>query len=1176
MKKTKNVIYFARKQCGKIMVMKKMSIVLLLLCPFNLLAKKTDSQQKEISVNLRNATLREAFAEIERLSDYVFLVGDEATSTLNRRVTIDQKKEPLSRVLDALFNDTELGYRVVERQVSVYLKKAKTVASLVPQQPSKTITIKGKVTDTNDEPLLGVSIVVKGTTQGISTDMDGHFILSDVLPNATLEVSYVGMKPQTIAVNGKTAFNIVMKDDEFALNELVVTGYQTLSKERVTGSYAVVSEKNTKGKLETNVLSRIEGLVAGVNKTTGGDKIVIRGITTIHGEQNPLYIVDGMPYQGDLNAINPTDVQNITVLKDASASSIYGARAANGVIVITTKRGQEGKTRVSYNGSVRLMPKPDMSYLNLMNSSELVDLQVEAFHFYHDKYASLNKRYSLNPVKELLYKHENKELTNEELNKLLNVYRNLDNRQQIEDEFARTGLVHQHNLSLSGGTQTNRYIATLNYLEEYGNQKFQDNKRIGFSLKDDINFFKWLSADIGIAGSFYRKSGDNGVQNYADFTSAYPSYYMLRDEQGNELSFRQTKSEYEIERLKALGLKDQTYYPISNRSEESFRNAENYFRIHAGLKVNLAEGLNLELKYQTENTHTKNRQHYSDKSFIVKDMINNAAQYDSQKQKLTLNVPDGGQLDETRTEWYSYTLRSQLNFSRTMGKHTIAALGGAERRLVRYTGARNYYMGYDDNSLGIKPINPLIMQPLTGTEALSGSFNRVYNEYNELIHQEDRFVSFYGNASYTFDNRYALTGSIRIDQSNLFGTDPKYQYRPLWSLGGSWRMANEEFMKEVAWVNRLTFRLTSGVGGNVPKNVGPYLNIVNTGYNNWVGDFESQISYPPNAELRWEKTVSTNIGIDFDLFKSRLGGSIDLYHKSTSDLLGNRNADPTLGWENLMVNYGSMVNKGIELSLQSTNYENKHFAWNTHLMFSYNRNELTNLTGTKESVFSYTSTNVQTVGRPMASLFSYRYAGLNPKDGRVLVYNREGEKVKNVSSVDDLVYSGTRIPKYTASLKNTFSYRNFDLSFMFVFYGGHVMRDVISTYMNGDPGTNINRKAINHWRKPGDENIPNVAPAFNTNIYYRQAQTWYAADVHVKKADYIKLRDVSLTYNVPKSFLSRFSLNSATLTCQISNLWWWAANGDIDPEAYTIGSYGRGMLTLPHPTTCTFGLSLNF
>lgn len=1047
----------------------------------------------------------------------------------------------------------------------------------VQQQPNKSITVKGNVTDMQKSPLPGVSILIKGTTRGVATDVDGQFTLSEVAPDATLEISYIGMRPQTIALKGRTSINIVMEDDEFVLNEMVVTGYQILSKERTTGSYAVISDKNTKGKLESNILSRIEGLVAGINKSSNKDgEIVIRGITTLQGEQKPLYIVDGMPYEGNLNAINPTDVQNITVLKDASASSIYGARAANGVIVITTRQGMAGKTRISYNGSVKFIPKPDLNYLNLMNSNELVDLQIEGFNFYHDDYKLLNKRFSLNPVMELLYKHKANELSDDQLKKGLDMYRNRDNRRQIEKEFARVGLVHQHNLSVSGGTETNRYIATLNFLGDYGNQKFQDNKRIGFSLKDNINFFKWLSADVGVAGSFYRASGDQGAKNYINLVTGYSSYYMLRNEQGRELPFPQSKSEYEIERLKAIGLKDQTFYPIANRPEETFRNTENYFRAYANFKVNIMEGLNLELKYQTENTHSLNRQLYSDRSFTVRDRINDAAVYDNDTKTLTLNVPDGGQLDETRSDSYSYTLRSQLNFNRTFGKHAIAALGGAERRLIRHTGTTNFYMGYDDNSLQIKPINPLKLEPLTGTEALHGSFNWIYDEHNYLTHQEDRFVSFYANGSYTFDDRYALTGSMRIDQSNLFGTDPKYQYRPLWSLGGSWRIANEEFMKDISWINRLNLRLTSGVGGNVPKTVGPYLNIINTGYNIWVGDFGSRISYPPNSELRWEKTVSNNIGIDFDLFNSRLSGSIDLYHKNTSDLLGLRNADPTLGWNELLVNYGSMVNKGIELSLQSTNYQNKDFAWNTHVMFSYNKNELTDLTGTQESVFAYTKGNVQTVGHPINSLFSYRYAGLDPKNGQVLVYNSDGEKVQNASSIKDLVYSGTRDPKYTASLKNIFSYRNFELSFMFVFYGGHVIRDAVPNYMSGAPGNNIDRKALNHWKKPGDENIPGIVPGFNKNIHYIKAQTWYAADIHVKKADYIKLRDVSLTYNLPKTLLKRFSLSHAALTCQLSNAWWWATNGDIDPEAYTTSGYGWGTLTLPNPTTYTIGLSLNF
>lgn len=228
-------------------------------------------------------------------------------------------------------------------------------------------------------------------------------------------------------------------------------------------------------------------------------------------------------------------------------------------------------------------------------------------------------------------------------------------------------------------------------------------------------------------------------------------------------------------------------------------------------------------------------------------------------------------------------------------------------------------------------------------------------------------------------------------------------------------------MKELTWINRLNLRATFGIAGNVPKNVGPYMNIANSDYNSWVGDFGAYISNPPNSQLRWEKTTTTNIGLDFAFLNSRLSGSIDYYHKKTNDLLGRRNADPTLGHSTLMVNYGSMFNKGVEVSLQSINIQNKNFVWGTNFMFSYNKNELTNLEGTRESVFDYSAYNVQAVGYPLNSLFSYRYAGLNPENGNVLVYNAKGEKVTNVSTIEDMVYSGTRDPKYTASLKNFFS-----------------------------------------------------------------------------------------------------------------------------------------------------------
>lgn len=1137
------------------------------------IATQTFAQaDKKVTINVQNTLVRTVLDQLQR-DTHLHFVYEESTINPTQRVSLNYQNAPLSSVLTDFCKQTSLRYEI-KRNLILILPPNTTQTD----KKHTPIDIAGTVFDENGETLIGVNVYVPSTGSGTITDIDGHFSIKAV-PGDLLTFTFVGMADKAVKVTqGMKILKINMESSATALQDVVVTGYQTISSERATGSYSVIPQKNFKDKLETDLLSRMEGLVAGINKMGTKDEIVIRGITTYKGETKPLYVVDGMPYEGDINFINPSDVQNITVLKDAAASSIYGARAANGVIVVTTLNGgnENGKNRVRYNGSVRFSPKPDIDYLNLMNSSEFVDFQIDQFNYYHKQQQNLNKRESLNPVKALLYQKEAGAINDDQLNTQLQSYRNADNRDQILDELTRVGIKHQHNLSLSGGTKTHSYMASINYLGNYENQKFQNEERIGVNLKDDIKFCKWLTINLGFSGNFSNSSKDTGMGNYKDLLTSAPSYYMLRDENGNPLAWQKNKSDYELERLQSIGLVDETYIPLNNLKEENIKKENNYYRIQAGLNFKLIEGLTVDFKYQTEKSNYKDRELYTARSYKVRNMINDAAQYDKDTQELTLNVPKGGQLSETRGDTYSYTLRGQINFNRTFNKHGITAIAGAERRMVRSTNNENYYMGYDDNSLGVKPINSLVMSPISGTESLGGSYNWVYDENNKFEHIENRYVSFYANGSYTFNDRYAVTGSVRIDQSNLFGTDPKYQYRPLWSIGGSWYAAEESFLKDAEWLDRLNFRLTYGIGGNVPKDAGPYMTVENYGFNNWVGDFSNKISNPPNNELRWEKTASTNVGIDFSILGSRLYGSIDYYNKNTTDLLGTRNADPTLGWSQLLVNYGTMYNRGVEINLGSTNIRTRNFEWNTNVMFSYNKNKLTNLEGTQESVFNYNAYNVAAVGYPLNSLFSYCYAGLDHETGQALAYNANGEKVKDVTSVNELVYSGTRTPKYTASMTNRFSYAGFDLSFMFIYYGGHVMRDVISPYLTSYEGGNINRKALNYWKKPGDEDIPGVAPAMNKSTGYKLKQVWYSADIHVKKADYIKLRDITLTYNFPKNWLKECAMESAALTLQISNAWWWAANGDIDPEAYTTSGYGFGTLKLPNPATYTLGVSINF
>lgn len=1043
--------------------------------------------------------------------------------------------------------------------------------------------IAGVVVDENNEPLPGVTLSIKESSRKGLTNLDGSFNLWLDEHEITLVASFIGMQPQEINTLKKNNVRIKLVPEENFLKDVVVTGYQTISKERATGSFDVITPESMKGKLQTNIISRLEGQTAGLVQQDGN--FFIRGIATLRGGAEgykPLIVVDGLPFEGELESINPSTIKNVTVLKDAAAASIYGARAANGVIVISTIDGSNsGRVSVRYDASVKFTPKMNLESLNRLTSSELVDVQAYGFQFHTGTYGQLSQREYTNPVLEQLYKHKAGLITDAELATQLNYYKGLDNRSQLEDFYTRTGVLHQHNLSVSGGNECNRYALTFNYMGDAPTARYQNEQRYGFTLRDNINFFKWMSADIGVATSFLRGKGDSGMGNYYDAYTGYPSYYMLKDASGNVLNIPQYKSEAELQRLQSIGLMDETYSPITNRNQETYTNNENYYRLQFGLNFKLTQDLNLDVKFQSENTTFKNENEYGKNSYYVRSMVNNAAQYDSSTDELTLNVPQGGQLAQRRGDINSYTFRAQINFMKELDKHYITAIGGAERRQVKTTSTATYYMGYDHNSLGYKLVDPLSLNPLAGTQALGGSFSWDYTDYNYLYEREDRYVSFYANASYAYDNRYDITGSIRIDQSNLFGTDPKYQYRPLWSLGGSWHAHQESFMKSTAsWLNNLTLRLTYGIGGNVPKDAGPYLTLYALKYNSLVNDFGASIKNPANPTLRWEKTATVNLGLDFAVFKNRLSGSIDFYNKRTTDLLAYRSADPTLGWQQVMLNYGTMYNRGIELALNSRNIDTKDWKWQTSFTFGYNKNKLTDVEDANATVFNYSNGYASVKGYPVGAVFSHRFAGLSATDGTPLYYTNDGTGTTSyVSSIEDLEYSGTRVPKFNGSLSNTISYKNFDLSFMIVYYGGHVLRNEAAAYLAVPPQTNIYKDILYMWRQPGDELNKETTPAMTGAALNTQSDLhpWYTADRHVLKADYMKLRDLSLTYNFNKQLIAKWGLTALALTIQAQNLLTWTANKqDVDPEAMTTSSYGWGVRNYKIPATWTIGISANF
>ena len=1043
--------------------------------------------------------------------------------------------------------------------------------------------LRGTVTDDNGEPLMGVSVSTDGGTPLAVTDADGKFSVPMPANATQLTFTYVGMATQTINIGQRSNFHIAMSAGEQALKDVIVTGYQTISRERTTGSFNVVTPEKLKGKLQTNILARLEGMVPGMMQQNGA--LYIRGMSTLNGGANaysPLFVVDGLPFEGDVSSINPATIKTITVLKDAAAASIYGACAANGVVVISTIDAKgENKTTIRYDASVKFTPKPDMDYLNLMDTREMMELREYGFKFNSVPYAMIPPNYYLDPVSELLYKHRDGLIDEQTFQNGMNKYRNLNNRKQLEDFYTQTGIEHQHNLSLSGGNDINRYVFTLNYTGNRFNARYNQMQRYGATLRDNVKLTSWLNAEAALTINYNNTNSDRGMGTYTDMYRNQPSYTMLKDENGNPLNVPTYKSEWEMKRLTELGLKDEHYSPITNRREERYDSKENYYRLMLGLNLKIMKGLNFDVRFQTENSADKTVEIHSERSYYVRNMINDAAQYNPATKKLTLNVPEGAHYSESRGDADSYTLRAQLNFNRDFGPHSITALAGGERRRTKTTNTSIYYMGFNESTLAYKPIDPAALTNVKGPESLAGHFSWSFTGNNWINEIENRYVSFYANAAYAFDSKYNLTASIRVDQSNLFGTDPRYQYCPLWSVGGAWHIAKERFLAgKLSWINALTLRATYGIGGNVPRGASPYVTLKAAQYNPWSKDFMAEIKSPPNYTLRWEKTATTNLGLDFSVLNNRLSGSIEVYHKHSTDLLAQRDADPTLGFKQLTLNYGNMTNKGIEVSLNSVNLQTRNLRWTTGLNFGYNKNMLDDVEDSNPNVHSYTSGFAAVKGHPLGAIFSFQYAGLSPTDGTPRYYVEGGSKTEaQVSNLSDLVYSGTRHPTYSGSFSNTIAYKDFELSFMLMFYGGNVLRTEPAPFVSEPSHLNPNKEMRNIWRQPGDERNPDATPAFTGYALdlATMRHPWYAADRHVFKADYAKLRHLSLTYRVPQQLVAKCGLSQLAFTLQGQNLLSWSANKyGVDPEALGTTGYGWGMRTIPTPATWTFGLSATF
>ena len=1114
--------------------------------------------QQQVSLNIKNVTLEQGLKSLQTASGCYILYNVQDVRNI-KNLTVSVQDASVEKVLSLMLQNTSLLYTVNNETILITRK-----GEAAPQQVR---TVAGMVRDEQGAPLIGVTVVVKGTTIGISTGVDGKFVLR--LPEQEVIVlvfSYVGMERREVRYTGQEHVEVVMKESVESLSDVVITGYQTISSERTAGSFGSITTQDVGRGQTTNITQRMEGAIPGL--VVYNNTVTIRGVSTINGDKTPLYVVDGFPLEGDINSINPNDVKSITVLKDASAASIYGARAANGVIVVTTHSGSMGAAKFTYEGNFSITPKANFDKYNLSSSAELVDLEVESFERYFSKnpWSSISSQKTLQTkVYDILYKGKTGVLNDQQVNQQLDELRKSDNRKQLHDYIYRAVKVHRHNISMTGGDRAVNYYISGSYQGTF--EQLQGNKSdvVNLNLRLNAALKSWLRMDVGSALVINKRVNNAFAGNLLSF----PSYEMLKDNEGNNLYFNYDKPYYEIERLLNNHLYDERYSPLEqnehvNRVSKDF-NTRNFI----ALRATIIEGLSVEGKYQFERGASKNSNFYDEFSKTSVKMVNDFAQIAAATGAITFNIPYGGQLQETRGDHFSQTFRLQLNYDGSFGngEHEISAIAGAERRKITTSSTTSHRFGYSDKTNMYMPVDSKVLSFLSSTQSMNGYafYNETQN--NSFSEFEDRYVSFYGNLAYTYNDRYTATASIRVDQSNLWGTDPKVQYKPLWSVGGLWRVDRESFFN-LSWVDRLNLRLTYGINGNIPKDTGPYAQL-SSSYSTTLQTIGNSVSSPPNYNLTWEKTAVTNVGVDFSVLNNRISGLIEYYSRNTTDLLGSVVTDPTQGFTSVKVNYGSMYNRGIEIGINTLNVNTKDFSWKTSLNLAYNKNKMTDVENTVTSVSGWAGRTPYVVGKAYNSVYAYRWAGLSDT-GEPLVYNEKDEKVdktSGVTSTNALACIGTLSPKYTGGLTNSLRYRDWDLSFFFVYNGGHIFKKDVPL-ISGRLSTNYNTSLNPRWKVAGDENKTDV-PKFDvspdnvdrSNVYENVEQHWVVGD-------FLKLRDIVFSYGIPKQVLHRCGIGSAVLKFQARNIFHWSKNADnLDPE-----SSSRN----PLQTNYSFGLNVTF
>lgn len=1055
--------------------------------------------------------------------------------------------------------------------------------------------------------------IIESVSVGTITTKNGQFSLEIPADTKSVSISFPGYEAENIEIlSGQDHYTVKLmpvqtSKKEGNIQEVVLTGYQKIEKRKLTSAINTVKMDDIQQAGVASVDQLLNGQIAGVAVTpeTGAPgspaKIRIRGTASLSGPQDPLWVIDGLPLEGNdvpdfsdkenidqlqnfsIAGLNPNDIEDITILKDAAATAIYGARAANGVISITTKKGRKGSMRINFNADTFINFRPDFEKLNLLNASEKVDLELMLA-----KRTDLTYRTDKGEVMRILT--ENNQLDAfrngglEALNPLtlqqLNTLRNSNT--DWGKLLYKTAINKQYGVSLSGGSDRSDYYFSVGYYDEEGTTIGTGFERLNLTLKNNYKVTDNLNLGISIFGTDSEKT----------------SFMSDADASANPVNYSRNANPY-LKPFNADGSHnydkdidgfEDRYIPfnfLEERNNTSYSLKSRSLKAILDLEYKLAKGLKITSQLGVQYDSNKTEKFAGQETYFTRKMKENTRYYQNGAYKYFL--PDGAIKQNWDNDFYQYNWKLQALYSTKIGsRHEIDLMAGSEIRKTEDRTTVTRAFGYNPET-----------GRATAIEFPSSSFasDKRYETYREMPVMENAYASWYATASYTLDKKYTVFGSVRYDGTNLFGVNKKYRYLPIWAASASWLVSKENFMQNVDFISNLRLRASYGLQGNIDRNTSPF----------FIGEYSDttilpgnkqdiiNVLSPPNGKLRWEKTTNTNFGLDLGLFNNRINFTADVYNRKGTDMISMKETPLETGFEYSMVNWGSLTNKGFELALTTRNINHDKFKWTTTINFAHNKSEVLDEQVRDNSLLP------SRVGLPVNAVFALKTAGIDA-NGNPLFWKGDqkvsaeeffklydqwadfypgqlvGSELTNKETRDLFTYIGDKDPKFTGGIINNFKFSNFDLTISAAFnLKQTVMKTPSYRGMELDPGRNYTQDI---WQAgitlPGITSPDNYAnpDGWMANKWFagNNANTYSLLDIWAKEISYLRISSIRLGYTIPKEFTRNLGISNVRLSIEGRNLFVFSNgyDGYFDPETY------GNIYAQPITKSVTFGVNVSF